>query len=115
MSTETTSRAAAHCGHCDQDVQPVEKRGWVNFLAWLALLEFGSVIAAVVDAFHPLHLGTGIGRLVLWPTAVHPTWLAVLAAAAAFLLAAALTGSASRRAAAKAVCPKCRMLLKTAD
>lgn len=114
MSSETRPGTAAHCDNCDQDVKPVEKRGWANVLALLALLEFASVIAAVVDAFRPLHVGTGIGRLVLWPAAVHPAWLAVLAAIAAFLLAAALAGAAGRRATAKATCPVCRLQLTAA-
>lgn len=117
MSNETSSaKTAAHCSNCDQDVKPDEKRGWAGFLAWIALLEFGSVVAAIVNAisgFSPDSAGGGIGRLILWPAAIHPAWLGILAAIAAFLTAAALAGSASRRAGEKATCPRCQLPLKT--
>ncbi|MFZ4236826.1 hypothetical protein ACOZGD_16785 [Streptomyces murinus] len=98
------------CARCDQDVKPVEKHGWSRFLSWLALLEFGSVIAAVVAAVttvNPDGFGGGIGRLILWPAAVHPAWLSIIAAIAAFIVTAGLAGSAGRRAAAGATCPEC--------
>lgn len=103
-----------HCAHCDQDVKPVEKRGWAGFFGWLALLEFGSVIVSVVAActtVDPDTLGGGTGRIILWPAAVHPAWLSITAAIAAFIIAAGLSGSASRRAAAGAACPKCGLRL----
>lgn len=104
----------AHCDHCDQDVKPVEHNGWRNFLAWLALLEFGAVIAAIVAAINPYapdSAGGGIGRLILWPAAVHPAWLAISAAIVAFLAAAILSGKAGERAAKKATCPNCGLHL----
>lgn len=114
VSSETRTGKAAHCSNCDQDVKPDERRGWAGFLAWLALLEFGSVVAAIVNAispFSPDEAGGGIGRLILWPAAVHPAWLSITASIAAFLTAAALAGSASRRAGEKATCPKCGLRL----
>ncbi|WP_153812830.1 hypothetical protein [Streptomyces sp. SUK 48] len=90
-------------------MKPVEKHGWSRFLSWLALLEFGSVIAAIVAAVTTVSSdsGGGIGRLVLWPTAVHPAWLGIVAAIAAFIVTAGLAGSAGRRAAAGTACPEC--------
>lgn len=104
----------AHCAHCDQDVKPVQKKGWQNFLAWVALLEFGALIASIVNAISavdPDSAGGGIGRLILWPAAVHPAWLGVVAAVAAFLVVAALVGVASDRAEKAATCPKCGLRL----
>ena len=107
MSSDTKAEDS-HCGHCEQHVKPVEKRGWSSFLAWVALLEFGAVIAAVVAAIHAYNPDAGgIGRLILWPAAVHPAWLSILAAIAAFITAAALSGSAGRRATAAASCTLC--------
>ncbi|MEU0039104.1 hypothetical protein [Streptomyces sp. NPDC006333] len=118
MSNETGSaKTAAHCGNCAQDVQPEEHRGWAGFLSWLALLEFGSVIAAVVHAISPFSPDTAggvVGRLILWPAAVTPAWLSIVGAIAAFITVAALAGSASGRATEKTTCPRCHLPLKTA-
>ncbi|MGW3152758.1 hypothetical protein [Streptomyces sp. NPDC001089] len=108
----TKAESTARCSRCAQDVKPVEHNGARNFLAWLALLEFGSVIAAIVAAFHPFEPSGGVvGRLMLWPAAVHPVWLAIIAAIVAFLVAAVLSGRASERAARKAECPICGLRL----
>ncbi|QHC31991.1 hypothetical protein [Streptomyces sp. HF10] len=98
-----------HCGRCGQDMKPVEKHGWSRFLSWLALLEFGSVIAATAAAVTTVNpdSGGGISILVLWPAAVHPAWLGIVAAIAAFIVTAGLAGSAGRRAAAGTACPEC--------
>lgn len=111
MSTETTA-TGSHCAHCEQDVKPVEKRGWAGFFGWLAFLELAAVVAAFVALFHPFTVpDSPVGKLALWPAAVHPVWLSILAAIAAFITAAALSGSASRRATAHATCPKCGLRL----
>lgn len=105
----------AHCAHCEQQVKPVEKTGWRNFFAWLTLLQFGAVIAAIVAAFHSYDPasagGGGIGWLILWPAAVHPSWLGIVAAIAAFLAGVALAGAAGDRARKSATCPKCGLRL----
>ncbi|MCX3064202.1 hypothetical protein [Streptomyces beihaiensis] len=109
---KSASADAAHCAHCDQDVKPVEKRGWSGVLAWLALLQAAGVVGAIVAAIHPYTVpGAWVGKLALWPAAVHPTWLSIIAAIAAFITAAAWAGSASRRATATATCPKCGLTL----
>lgn len=111
---KSAATEAAHCAQCDQDVKPVQKHGWRNFLAWIALLEFGSVIAAIVNAVSavdPDAAGGGIGRLILWPAAVHPSWLGIVASIVAFLVVAALAGVAGERAEKKATCPKCGLRL----
>ncbi|MYR84089.1 hypothetical protein GTY41_03800 [Streptomyces sp. SID685] len=110
--------AGRHCMHCDQEVKPVEKRGWAGFFGWLALLEFGSVVVSIVaacTAVDPDTLGGSIGRLILWPAAVHPAWLSIIAAVVAFLVTTGLSGSSSRRATAGATCPKCGLKLADPD
>lgn len=95
-------------------MKPVEKRGWATFFAWLAILEFAAVIAAIVAAFHAYNPDAGgIGRLMLWPAAVHPAWLGIIAALAAFTTAAVLSGKAGRRATAQATCPTCGLRLSS--
>ncbi|WDO09961.1 hypothetical protein ME763_32240 [Streptomyces murinus] len=107
-----------HCAHCDQAVKPVEKRGWSTFLGWIAFFQFGAVIVSIIAActtVDPDVLGGGTGRIILWPAAVHPAWLSITAAGAACIVAAGLSGSASRRAAAGAACPKCGLQLADAE
>lgn len=109
-TTETITR----CNRCEQDVKPVEHNGGRNFFAWLALVEFGAFIAAIVAAVSPFSsdsAGGVVGRLMLWPAAVHPAWLAIVAAIAAFLVAAVLSGRAGERAAKKTTCPICGLRL----
>lgn len=118
MSDDTKPGEAAHCGHCDQDVKPVEKRGGANFFAWVALLQFGAVVASVVAAIRPYSpdaAGGGIGRLILWPAAVHPAWLSIVAAIGAFLAAAVISGKAGKHATQAATCPKCGLRLTPAS
>ncbi|MGM9444469.1 hypothetical protein ACTAF0_30105 [Streptomyces murinus] len=97
------------CGCRGRDMKPVEKHGWSRLLSWLALLEFGSVIAAIVAAVTTVNpdSGGGISRLVLWPAAVHPAWLGIVAAIAAFIVNTGMAGSAGRRATAGTTCPEC--------
>ncbi|WP_435643877.1 hypothetical protein ACR9VJ_26480 [Streptomyces sp. H49] len=112
---KTPAAAGRHCAHCNQDVKPVEKRGWAHLLAWLMLLEFGSIIAAIVNAvsrFSADSAGGGVGRLILWPAAVHPAWLGLVASIVAFLAVTTLAGTVSRRASDKATCPICHQTLK---
>ncbi|CAK7280089.1 hypothetical protein SGPA1_10867 [Streptomyces misionensis JCM 4497] len=107
-----------HCVRCDQDVKPVHKRGWAALFSWLTLLEFGSVIVAIVAAFttvDPDSLGGGTGLLIFWPAAVRPAWLSIVASLAAFVVVASLSGAAGQRAAADATCPKCGLRLSAAD
>lgn len=112
MSSDARPKTAAHCGNCNQDVKPVEKTGWAGFLAWLALLQAAGFIGAIVAAFHPFDVpGAWVGKLALWPAAVHPAWLSITAAFAALLTVTALAGSASRHATANATCPKCGLKL----
>ncbi|MET7479532.1 hypothetical protein ABZT17_34935 [Streptomyces sp. NPDC005648] len=84
-----------------------------HFLGWVALLQLGAVVAAVVTAFHSYDpdAATGIGRLILWPGAVHPVWLSIVAAVAAFLTCAVLAGRAGGRAERNATCPMCGLRL----
>ncbi|MFD1657000.1 hypothetical protein ACFSL4_01800 [Streptomyces caeni] len=117
MSNETRPETTAHCGHCEQDVKPVERHGWRNFWAWVALLQFAAIIAAIVNtvnAVDPDAAGGGIGRLILWPALIHPAWAGIAAAVGAFLAAGIGFGLAAERAEKTATCPRCGLPLKVA-
>jgi hypothetical protein len=112
--TAAKAEKTTHCSRCEQHVKPVEHNGWRNFFAWLTLVEFGAVIAAIVAAVNPYSpdiAGGVAGHLMLWPAAVHPVWLAIVAAIAAFCVAAVLLGRAGEKAARKATCPICGLRL----
>lgn len=112
VSSENRPEAGAYCSHCGQSVKPIERHGWRNFWAWFTLLQFAAVIAAIVASVHPYTVAGGIvGRLILWPAAVHPAWLSILAAIGAFLASAVLTAVAGERAGKNRACPKCGMRL----
>lgn len=112
--TARTAEKTAHCSRCEQHVKPVEHNGWRNFFAWLTLVEFGAVIAAIVAAVNPYSPGIAggvVGHLILWPAAVRPTWIAIVASIAAFFVAGVLSGRAGEKAARKATCPVCGLRL----
>lgn len=107
---EPAPAGASHCPHCDQQVKPVQMKGWQNFLAWVALLQAAAVVAAIVNAISPVDpdsAGGGVGRLILWPAAVDAAWMGIVAALAAFFTAAALTGAARERTEKTTTCSKC--------
>lgn len=98
------------CEACGQDVAPVERTSWKNFWAWIALLQFAAMVAAIVNTVSAIGQDTAggvVGRLILWPATVHPAWTGILAAVGAFLVAAVLSGKAGQRASAHATCPRC--------
>ncbi|MFF9310078.1 hypothetical protein ACF1BS_04120 [Streptomyces sp. NPDC014748] len=115
---KSAASGSARCARCDQQVKPVQKKGWL-VLAWLTVCQLGAVIAAVVNVVRSFAPGDasvgGVGWLIVWPAAVHPAWLGLVAAAAVFLAVAALTGAAGGRAERAATCPLCGRPLAGAE
>jgi hypothetical protein len=99
----------AVCGSCEQPSQVKVERGWPAALGFVALCELVALAVAVAGLWRSVDVGAigPVGRLVLWPAAITPGWLAVLAAAAALLVAAAAAGAAGERARSRAVCARC--------
>lgn len=115
MSHEDATRAKqpdGYCAPCGQQVKPDIKNGWGGMFGFLALLQFAAIVAAIVNVFRPFHVGGGIiAHLILWPAAIHPAWVGIIAVIAAFLVAARISTVYGEHAKKAATCPKCHLPL----
>jgi hypothetical protein len=117
MTGKAAEETDRYCRYCEQRVPPVVHNKVGRSFGGLAVLEVAAVVVAFVALFQPLPLDVGIASitvlLVMWPAAIEPAWLGLLAAVAAVVLSAIVSVRASERARREATCPTCLLRLET--